>query len=55
MKVKELIKKLQTMPQDYDVTYINNNIGHIILSPKQITAFDSTKEVLIETQILIKV
>ena len=50
MKVKDLIQKLQSYPQDYEVTYIDSSIGHITLSENQVSYFDNTKEVIIQTQ-----
>lgn len=49
LKVSDLIKKLEKVPKDYDITYLAA-IGHLFLQEHHVSVFDKTKEVLLQTE-----
>lgn len=51
LKVEDMIKLLSKMPKDYELTY-SCSIGHVILSENQVSVFNDTKEILLQTHMI---
>jgi hypothetical protein len=54
LKVNALISILQSLPQNYDVTY-DNEVGHILLKKEQVSTFHNAQEILLQTHMKLKI